>query len=525
MPRTKIVSAEEAAALVPAGATVSISASSGLACPDAVLQALGERFASTGSPRQLTTIIPIAAGDMYGIGGIDHLAQPGMLKRVLAGAFPSGPSSLPSPKIRSMITNNQVEAYCLPSGILFHLHREAAAKRPGILTTVGLDTVVDPRRQGGRMNEVTTEDVVRVVEFDGREWLYFPAPSVDVAIIRGTTVDEMGNLSLEHEGTYLGVLDHALAAHNNGGIVIVQAKRLATSGSRSPQQIQVPGTLIDYVVLAPDQLQATQTLYEPALSGELRVPFSSSDLVPWGAEKVIARRAALEMARDDVVNLGFGISALVPRVLLEEGLHGSVTWAIEQGAVGGLPLLDFQFGCSANAQAIVDTPDQFTFFQGSGFDRTILSFVQADQEGNVNVSYLSARPHVTSGIGGFIDITSHARRIIFAGFLTAGGLKVALRAGALHIEREGQVRKFVSTVEQVSFSGRQARLRNQQVMFITERCVLRLESAGLIVTEIAPGVDLERDVLAQVAFPLRVSPDLRLMDARIFRPEPMGLML
>jgi len=375
------------------------------------------------------------------------------------------------------------------------------------------------------MNVITTEDIVRVVEFDGREWLYFPAIAVDVAIIRGTTADEMGNITMEQEGTYIGALDQALAARNNGGIVIAQVKRQAAAGSLSPQQVRVPGMLVDYVVLAPDQLQATQTRYEPALSGELRVPFSSSDMVKWGPEKVIARRAAMELCRDEVVNLGFGIAALVPRILLEEGLHNTVTWAIEQGAIGGLPLLDFQFGCSANAQAIIDTPDQFTFFQGGGFDRTLLSFVQVDREGNVNVSKLAARPHVTSGIGGFIDITSHAQRIVFTGFFTAGGLKIGIEDGKVRIEQEGQALKFVSEVEQVTFSGFQAHQRGQQVIYITERCVLKLEAEGVTVTEIAPGVDLERDVLDQANFPLRVNPGLKTMDRRLFRPESMGLQL
>jgi len=233
----------------------------------------------------------------------------------------------------------------------------------------------------------------------------------------------------------------------------------------------------------------------------------------------------MEICRDEVVNLGFGIAALVPRILLEEGLHNTVTWAIEQGAIGGLPLLDFQFGCSVNAQAIMDIPDQFTFFQGGGFDRTLLSFVQVDWEGNVNVSRLARHPHVTSGIGGFIDITSRARHIVFAGFFTAGGLKIEVEDGNVCIEQEGQVRKFVSEVEQVTFSGRQARQHGQHVTYITERCVLSLEGDGLMITEIAPGVDLERDIQDQVNFQLRVSPGLKTMDGRIFRPEPMGLLM
>jgi propionate CoA-transferase len=525
MPRARIVSVEEAAAAIPDGAVISISSASGLGCPDAMLRAIGEQFAAKEQPKQITVLVPIAAGDMYGIDGIDHLAQSGLLKCVIAGAFPSGPSSLSSPRIRQMIERNQVEAYNLPSGVLFHLQREAASGRPGVLTTTGFDTVVDPRQSGGRMNAATTRDIVRVVEFDRREWLYFAVIPIDVAIIRGSTADEMGNITTEHEGAYLGVLDSALAARKNGGIVIAQVKRLAAAGSLSPQQVRVPGVLVDYVVVAPEQMQATQTVYDPALSGELRVPLSSFESVAWGAEKVVARRAAMELYQHEAINLGFGISALVPRILLEEGLHGDVTWVIEQGAIGGLPLLSFQFGCSANAQAIIDTPDQFTYLQGGGVDRALLSFVQVDREGNVNVSRLAAKPHVTSGIGGFIDITSHVRRIVFIGFFTTGGLKLALNDGEIHIEREGQTRKFVAEVEQVTFSGRRARVDGQQITYITERCVLRLEQDGLVVTEIAPGIDLERDVLGQANIPLQVSPDLHMMDRRIFRPEPMDLRL
>src|SRR6266511_185356 len=496
MSRAKVIALNEVGALIPNQAVVSVSASSGLGCPDAILQAIGEHFASAGTPRDLTTLHPIAAGDMYGIDGIDHLAQPGLLKRVIAGSYPSGPSSLPSPRIWQMIDEDQVEAYNIPSGILYHMHREAAAGRPGVLTTVGLDTFLDPRRQGGKMNAATREDLVQLVEFDGREWLYLRAIPVDVAIIRGTTADEHGNLTMEHEGAPLGAYDQALAAHNNGGIVV-----------------------------APDQMQTTQTAYDPAISGEIRRPHSSFRLAPWGTDKVIARRAALELKEGDAVNLGFGISALVPRILLEEGLGDAVTWVIEQGAVGGVPLLDFQFGCAANAQAIIPSPDQFTYFQGGGFDRSLLSFMQVDRYGNVNVSRLAAKPHVTAGVGGFIDITARARNLVFSGYFTAGGLELALEGGELRIVQEGRSRKFVADVEHVTFSGRQALVQGQEVVYITERCVLRLEPDGLTIVEIAPGVDLERDVLAQSDIPLRVSPMLRLMDARLFRPEPMGLTL
>ena len=521
----KIISLEQAASLIPAGAVISVSSSSGLNCPNAVLQAIGERFAASGEPRALTSIHPIAAGDMYGITGVDYLAQPGLLKRIIAGSYPSGPSSLPTPKIWRMIDDNQVEAYNLPSGILYHLHREVAAKRPGVLTKVGLETYLDPRQSGGRMNARTTEDIVRLVEFDGQEWLYVRSIPIDVAIIRGTTADEVGNITMEQEGAYLGAYDQALAARNCGGFTIAQVKRLAAAGSLPPQQVRVPGVLVDYVVVVPEQMQTTQTQYDPAISGELRRPAEAFERVAWGADKVIARRAALELRRGEAVNLGFGISALAPRILLEEGLHGDVTWVIEQGAVGGIPLLGFQFGCAANAQAIITSPDQFTYFQGGGFDRCLLSFLEIDRRGNINVSRLAALPHVTAGVGGFVDITAHARHIVCSGYFTAGGLKLALADGALRIEQEGRARKFVPQVEQITFSGRRARQLGQQVTFITERCVMRLEAEGITVVEIAPGVNLERDILAQADFPLQVSPDLRLMEARLFRPERMGLKL
>ncbi len=525
MVRSKLTSLEAVADLIPDHAVVSVSSSSGLGCPDAALKAIGERFDKSGMPRNITTIHPIAAGDMYGIDGIDHIARKGLLKRVIAGSYPSGPSSRESPQIWQLIHRNEVEAYNLPSGIIFHMHREAAAKRPGVLTKTGWDTVVDPAHRGGKMNSITTEDIVKRVEFDGEEWLFFKSIPVDVAIIRATTADGNGNLSMEHEGAYLGVLDQALAARNNGGIVIAQVKRIAANGSLPPQSIRVPGTLVDHVVLDPEQMQTTQTQYEPAISGELPRPMTSFSPVQWGVSKIIARRAAMTLQQDETVNLGFGISALVPYVLLEEGLHGSVTWAIEQGAIGGLPLQDFQFGCASNLEAIVASPDQFTFFQGGGFDRTLLSFMEVDASGNVNVSRLASKPHVTAGIGGFIDITSQAKHIVFSSFFTAGGLKLAIENGQLQILQEGRFQKFVPKIEEVTFSGVRAREIGQQVTFITERCVIELEKQGLVVTEIAPGIRLKEDVLDQAAISLLVSPDLREMDAQMFLPELMQLEL
>ncbi|SAL59971.1 3-oxoadipate CoA-succinyl transferase subunit alpha [Caballeronia cordobensis] len=522
---SKVITADAAARLVRSGDVVSISSSSALGCPDKILAAIGERFEREGQPRDLTTLNPIAAGDMYGVKGIDHLARPGLLARTLAGSYPSGPSSLPMPDVWRMIVDNEIEAYNIPSGILFDMHRDAAAKRPGVLTKIGMGTFVDPDFQGCAMNAAAAaRPVVRKVSFDGDDWLYFPAIAPRVAIIRATTADEAGNLAYEHEGALLGGIDQALAARNNGGIVIAQVKRVVKSGTLRPHDVRVPCNLVDYVVVDPDQWQTTQTPYDPAISGEITLPMEAFAPAPWGPEKVIARRASMELARGDAANLGFGISANVPRILLEEGLHGEVTWAIEQGAVGGMPLLGFAFGCASNADAIVASPNQFTYFQGGGFDVALLSFLQVDTDGSVNVSRLASKPYLTAGCGGFVDITAHAQRIVFSGFFTAGA-QLEVGGGRLVILKEGRTRKFVRTAEQITFSGRVGRERGQRVTYVTERCVIDLLDDGLTVREIAPGVDLQRDILDQADIELKVAPDLREMDAALFTDAPFGLRL
>jgi propionate CoA-transferase len=525
MASPRILSADQAAALIPDGAVVTVSSSSGMGCPDAVLAAIGRRFDAEGHPRDLTTLHPIAAGDMWGIKGIDHIAREGLLARVLAGSYPSGPSSSEPPAIWKMVTGNAIPAYNIPSGILFDMHREAAAKRPGVLTKVGMDTFVDPQREGCAMNsKAAAQPVVQRVEFAGDSWLFFPAIVPQIAIIRATTADERGNLSYEHEGGYLGPLDQALAVRNNGGIVIAQVKRIAEVGTLKPQHVLVPGVLVDAIVVAPDQMQTTQTVYDPAISGEIFRPLSSFEIPEFGVQKVIARRVAQELHRGNAVNIGFGISANVPRILIEEGRHGEVTWVIEQGPVGGVPLLDFQFGCASNAECIVPSPYQFTYFQGGGFDASLLSFLQIDRDGSVNVSKLGVRPHVTAGAGGFVDITAHARRIVFSGFFSAGA-DLAVESGTLAIRREGKVRKLVPQVEHVSFSGRRAIEQGQDITYVTERCVLKLTRDGIAVTELAPGVDLERDVLGQADFPLVVPTTPKRMDDSLFHPRPFGLIL
>jgi len=521
----KVISAAQAAALVRDGEILSISSASGLGCPDKVLAAIGERFDAEAAPRNLTALCPIAAGDMYGIRGIDHLAKPGLLARILAGSFPSGPSSLPMPGIWQMVMDNQVEAYNIPSGILFDMHSDAAARRPGVLTQIGIGTYCDPTQQGCAMNEAAARrPIVRKEHFDGQDWLYFPAVVPNVAIIRATTADERGNLTYEHEGALLGALDQALAVRNHDGIVIAQVKRVVRYGSLKPHDVHVPCNLVDYIVVDPDQWQTTRTVYDPAISGEIQQPLSTFEFQAWGPEKVIARRAAMELARGCAANLGFGISANVPRILLEEGLHGEITWAIEQGAVGGMPLLGFAFGCASNADAIMAAPNQFTYFQGGGFDVAMLSFMQVDANGSVNVSRLASKPYLTAGCGGFVDITAFARRIVFSGFFTAGA-RLEVGDGRLKIVKEGKTRKFVKDAEHITFSGVVGRQRQQRVTYVTERCVIDLADDALVVKEIAPGIDLRRDVLDQAEMPLRVADNLRLMDESLFREQPFGLKL
>lgn len=519
---TKCVSAAAAAARIPDGAVVTVSSSSALGCPDLMLQAIGARFEAEGHPRDLTTIHPIAAGDMYGVKGIDHIARDGLLSRILGGSYPSGPSSKPMPEIWKMIVEDRVAAYNLPSGVLFDMHREAAARRPGVLTKVGLDTFVDPIREGCAMNaRAAATPVVRRVAFDGETWLHFPNIVPTVAILRATTADEHGNLTFEHEGAYLGGLEQAICVRNHGGLVIAQVSRVTRRGSLRPHDVRVPGHLVDLVVLDPDQKQTCETLYDPAISGQVMRPWDSFTLAEHGVEKVIARRAAMELKPGMTANLGFGISAMVPRILLEEGHPEAVTWAIEQGAVGGMPLTGFAFGCASNADAFVPSPQQFIYFQGGGFDVSFLSFLEVDVAGNVNVSKLGKKPYLTAGCGGFVDITAGARKIVFSGWFEAGA-QVALTDTGIHIAAPGKFTKMVEAVEHVTFSGAMARQKGQEILYITERCVIRLTDQGLIATEIMPGIDPVEHIVEASGGRVKLAPDAITLPLSLLRDAPMG---
>ncbi|MCB1332859.1 MAG: acyl CoA:acetate/3-ketoacid CoA transferase [Roseivivax sp.] len=519
---SKVVSAAQAAARIRDGAVVTVSSSSALGCPDLVLAAIGARFEAEGHPRDLTTLHPIAAGDMYGVKGIDHLAKDGLLTRVLAGSYPSGPSNLPMPEIWKMVVEDRIAAYNVPSGILFDMHREAAAHRPGVLTRVGLKTFVDPLREGCAMNaRGAAAPIVHRVEFGGETWLHFPNILPEVCILRATTADERGNLTYEHEGAYLGGLEQAIAVRNNGGLVIAQVERVTAEGSLRPHDVRVPSHLVDLVVIDPHQKQTCETPYDPAISGQIMRPWSSFHLAEHGIEKVIARRAAMELKGGMTANLGFGISAMVPRILLEEGHPEAVTWAIEQGAVGGMPLTGFAFGCASNAHGFVPSPQQFIYFQGAGFDMSFLSFLEVDVQGNVNVSKLGKKPYLTAGCGGFVDITAHARKIVFSGWFEAGA-EVELTDTGIFVRRPGKFTKMVDRVEHVTFSGERAREQGQDVLYVTERCVMRLDEQGLVAVEIMPGIDPARDIVAASAGRVRIAKDARTLPLSLLAQQPMG---
>lgn len=397
------------------------------------------------------------------------------------------------------------------------MHRAGAARQPGVLTKVGMDTFIDPRISGGALNKRTPKDLVSVENFKGEEWLFYPAIKPDVAIIRATTADEHGNLTYEHEGSPLGALDQAYAAFNRGGIVIAQVKRVVKAGELDPKVVRVPGILVSVIVIDPDQMQTTMTKYDPALSGEKVTHTEAPEPLHYSMETLIARRASMELQPGWVVNLGFGISAAVPRAFAERGEEQGVSWVIEQGAVGGVPLTGFAFGCSENPDAIMQSVDQFTLLQGGGYQAAMLSFLEVDQFGNVNVSDLPGRTHVTAGVGGFADITSSAPIIVFSGYFTAGKKEIDISPAGVKVVSDGEISKFVNNVSQITFSGQRALKNGQKVFYITERAVLQLTDHGLMVMEIAPGINLEKDVLSKADFPLLVSDSLRVTDSAIYR--------
>lgn len=504
----KVISAKEAAALIKDGDTVAASGF-GLACwPEEMGISIEERFLQTGHPQNLTVMHSSAVGNRRDK-GMSHLGYEGLIKRWIGGI------AIASPGMAKLIEEDKCEAYNLPQGVITQLYREIAARRPGVITKVGMGTFVDPRVEGGKMSPSTKEDIVKVIELDGDEWLFYKSFPIHIGLIRGTVADENGNLTLEKEGLHMEVLPIAQAVHNSGGIVIAQVETVAKNGTLNPKDIKVPGILVDYMVVSKPEnhYQTENTYYNPAFSGHVKVPVESIESIPLDERKIIARRSAAELIPNTVLNLGVGIPVSVATIAAEEGVSDQLILTTEAGSIGGVPAGLKDFGHAYNSEAIVDHDSQFDFYDGGGIDLSVLGLAQTDEFGNVNVSKFGTR---VAGCGGFINISQSAKKLVFAGTFTAGGLKVEVRDGQLHILQEGKAKKFIKKVQQITFSGAYAVKINQPVVYVTERAVFELKDGKMTLTEIAPGVDLQTDILEQMEFEPVISPDLKVMDDKIF---------
>jgi propionate CoA-transferase len=514
MSKNKIVSADEAAAIIRDRDTVCTSGFVGVGTPDELLIALEKRYRESRHPSALTLMFAAAPGDARDR-GLNRLAHDGLLKRVIGGHWAL------VPKLGELALANRIEAYNLPLGCISHLYRSIAARGPGTISRVGLRTFVDPRLEGGKLNEATTEDLVELLQIDGEEWLRYKAFPINVALLRGTTADPAGNITMEREALTLDNLAMAMAAKNSRGFVIVQVERIAASHSLNPREVQIPGILVDCVVVAnpENHLQTYGTTYSHAFSGRQRVPMDRVAPLQLDERKIIARRCAFELPPGGIVNLGIGMPEGVAAVATEEHLLKHLTLTTEPGIIGGMPQGGLNFGTALNPDAVLHQNQQFDFYDGGGLDLACLGMAQADARGNVNVSRFGSR---LAGAGGFINISQSAKKLVFAGTFTSGGLKITIEDGAVHILREGSTRKFISAVEQITFSGDRASEMGQPVYYVTERCVLQRTPGGVELIEIAPGIDVEHDILGQMDFKPLVR-NLRTMDVRIFRDGPMGL--
>ncbi|MGM9960883.1 MAG: acyl CoA:acetate/3-ketoacid CoA transferase [Allobaculum sp.] len=515
---SKVITPQQAAELVHDGDRIAMLGFIGMGHPQEITYAIEKRFLETGHPKDLDLYFPTNVGDGTDALGMNHLAHEGLLRSIVGGHWNLVPA------LQRLVTENKVQAWNLPIGTLAQLLREIAGHRPGVITKIGLNTFIDPRLEGGKMNSITKDNLVELMEIDGEEYLRYKSfKNINVAVIRGTNADENGNLTMTKEAAFLEALAMAEAAKNTGGIVIAQVENVVENGTLNPKDVKVPGIMVDYVVKGTPE-NSWQTYvhpYKPELSGQIRVPVSALEPMPLNARKVIARRSAMELTPNAIVNLGIGIPEGIAKVAAEEQLPG-MKMTVEAGNIGGVPASGVGFGSATNPDCTIDSPAMFDFYDGGGLDQAFLGLAECDENGNINVSRFGPK---IAGCGGFINITQSTPVVVFCGTFTAKGVKEKIGDGKLEIINEGQVKKFKKNVEQITFSADFAKKAGQKVLYVTERAVFELVDGVFTLTEIAPGVDLQKDVLDQMDFKPAIAENLKLMDERIFRDEPMGLTL
>ncbi|MBX5435756.1 MAG: acyl CoA:acetate/3-ketoacid CoA transferase [Alicyclobacillaceae bacterium] len=520
MGRGKVVTVQEAMDLIPDGGTLALVGFTLMGACECILTEIEQRFLTRGTPRGLTLVH--AAGQSDRVRGLEHLAHPGLLDTVIGSHWGL------APRMSELIHSEQVAAFCLPQGQIVHLFRAMASGKPGNLSKVGLGTFVDPRVEGGKINRRAKQsgrDLVDVVTIKGEEYLFYNPIPLDTCLIRATTADLAGNCTMEEEAVKLEAISVAQAVKRYGGKVIVQAKYLADAGTLHPKQVVVPGIYVDAVVVAHDpetnHRQTSCAAFDPVFTGDVRVPETALTPLPLALRKLIGRRGALELYPGAVVNLGTGIPGdTIGPIAQEEGIGQRITLTIESGVIGGVPMGGVDFGIAKNPEAIIEHAYQFDYYNGTGVDVTFMGLAECDRFGNVNVSRFGSR---VAGCGGFIDITQPAKKCVFLGTFTNGGLEVAVEDGRLRIVQEGRTPKFVADVSQITYSGEYARRHNKSVLWVTERAVFELREEGMVLTEVAPGVDIERDILRQMAFRPAIAKDLKVIDARVYRDGPMGI--
>lgn len=514
---SKKMTVQDAIGLIRDGDTLAVGGFVGCMHPEDLTQQLERTFKETRHPQNLDLIYAAGQGDGHER-GLNHLGHEGMLRRVVGGHWGL------VPKIQKLALENKIEAYNFPQGVISHLFRDIAAKKPGTLTHIGLKTFVDPRLQGGRINDITKDDLVTNLTIGGKEYLLYHAFPIHIALVRASYCDPDGNATFERECVSLEVVAMCQAAKNSGGKVILQVEKIVERGSLNPKLIRLPGIYVDAIIEAPpkNHMQTFDTQYDPSYSGDIRIPTDTIAPMSLDERKIIARRCAMELSPGAVTNLGIGMPEGIAAVAAEEGVASRIFLTLECGPIGGVPASGLNFGATSNPDCILDQPVQFDFYDGGGLDIAFLGLAQADASGNVNVSKFGPK---IAGCGGFINITQTAKKLVYCGTFTAGGLALSVEDGCLHIFCEGKTNKFIQDVEQITFSGAYALECGQPVLYVTERAVFRLTSKGLMLTEIAPGIDLQRDVLDHMGFAPIISPEIKEMDARIFCDKMMHLEL